>query len=196
MKQVAHFLFFLLTLAWLSLLLFYQVFVNSRYQRIPFQQFIKPDTLAQAVSTLIFHPSLPKKPELIKETIKVEVDCQEFCQFNLIDLKNGSLIKTLPAREDFNPAGRLKKLTLAFTDSQSSLIGYEGKALTDRTFYVINFEAELIQVVKLSLNNQLNFEFIDYYPSTQQMLFKSFNASNNKEEFWLYAANRPALQLL
>lgn len=153
---------------------------------------MKPVVYVQAASALIFHPSLPQKPELIKETIKVEVDCQEFCQFNLIDLKTASLIKALPAREDFNPAGRLKELTLAFVDSQLGLIGYKAKALADHAFYVINFEAELIQMVKLSLNNQqLNFEFIDYYPQTQQILFRS-----DQGESFLYTANRPSLQLL
>lgn len=172
-------------MTWLSLLLFYQVFVNSRYERISLKQAVSAFNQLKYKAPVLGQPAPPP------DSGKIEVACQEFCQFNLIDLKTGSLIKTLPAREDFNPAGRLKELKLAFIDSQSGLIGYEGKASADRAFYVINFQAELIQVVKLSLNNQLNFEFIDYYPQTQQILFRSDQGEN-----FLYAANRPSLQLL
>lgn len=191
-----HLLGFSLVFIFTCVFLLYQVCVNSSYQRIPLKQFIKPSVLTKAVTGLIFKRSLPQKPESVKQTVRVEVDCREFCQFNLIDTKTNSVIKTLPARVDIDASGRLKALKLFFVDSQSGLIGYQNNSLADPTFYVINFQADLLQVVKLSLNHQINFEFLDYYPSTQQMLFKSLNSSNRQEELFLYAANRPALQLL
>lgn len=191
----ANFIGFITVFSFTCFFLFYQIFVDSRFERISPKQFIKPVVLAKAARALVFSPPEPQKSTSAKSVVEVQVDCQQDCQFNLIDTQNNSLIKTIPARVDADASGRLQALKLFFSDSQKELIGYQTESLTDPVFYVVNFQADLLQVIKLDLK-QYSLEFVDYYPSTQQILFRSTDKLNNHQELFLYAANRPALQIL
>jgi len=176
MKQLGHFLFFLLTLTWLSLLLFYQVFVNSRYQRVSLQQAVS------AFNQLKFHPPALGEPAPAPGSKEISVSCQPTCQFKI----NNKIVRS---RKDSDAAGGLTALTLRFFDQAKGLIGYQDQ--TDNpNFYVIDTQSNLLQVVRLKLPN-IEFSFQAYYPRTQQILFRS-----NLGENFLYAANRPSLQLL
>jgi len=176
MKQLGHSLLILLTLAWLSLLLFYQIFVNSRYQRVTVKQAFS------AFNQLKFHPPVlgePAQPPNLKE---ISVSCRPTCQFEI----NNKIVRS---RKENDPEGRVTALTLHFFDSGKGLIGYQDTD-GDQNFYVIDNQSNLLQVVRLKLN-QTELSFQAYYPQTQQILFRS-----NQGEQFLYAANRPALQLL
>lgn len=176
MKQLGHFLFFLLTLAWLSLLLFYQVFVNSRYQRISLQQVLA------SVDKLKYEPQDLGEPALPPNPNNINLDCRSVCQFNI----NNQIVKS---RKDSDAAGGVTALTLHFFDQAKGLIGYQDHE-TNPNFYVIDTQSNLLQVVRLKLPN-VEFSFQAYYPQTQQILFRSDQGEN-----FLYAANRPSLQIL
>jgi hypothetical protein len=176
MKQLGHFLFFLITLACLSLLLFYQVFVNSRYQRVSLKQALA------SVNQLKYQPQALGEPALPPNPNNINLDCRSVCQFNI----NNQIVKS---RKDSDAAGGLTALTLQFFDPTKGLIGYQDQA-DNPNFYVIDTQSNLLQVVRLKLPN-VKFSFQAYYPQTQQILFRSDQGEN-----FLYAANRPALQLL
>ncbi len=176
MKQLGHFLFFLLTLIWLSLLLFYQVFVNSRYQRVSLKQAVS------AFNQLKYQPPVLGEPAPPPDSGKIEIVCRPVCQFKI----NNKIVRS---RTDSDAAGGVTALTLHFFDPEKGLIGYQDHA-DNPNFYVIDNQSNLLQVVRLKLD-QLEFSFQAYYPQTQQILFRSDQGEN-----FLYAANRPALQLL
>lgn len=176
MKQLGHFLFFLLTLAWLSLLLFYQVFVNSRYQRVSFRQAFSAFNQLKYKAPVLGEPAPP--PDL-KE---ISVSCQPTCQFKI----NNQIVRS---RKDSDAAGGVTALTLHFFDPAKGLIGYQDHE-DNPNFYVIDSDSNLLQVVRLKLD-RLKFSFQAYYPQTQQILFRSDQGEN-----FLYAANRPSLQIL
>lgn len=182
MNQFGHYLFFGLTSIWLSLILFYQVLVNPGYQRFSWRQFLSPDFFIQVLPRLRFQPPILGKAAII-DPAAIAVDCDNFCQFKLKD-------KIIPAQVEIDAAGRLKDLTLNFFDSQAGLIGYQDKS-SEPTFYVINSQAELLQVIRLVLNHQVKLTFQNYYPDSQRVLFQS-----DLGESFLYSANKPALQLL
>lgn len=162
---------------WLLLLVFYQVFVDSGYRRISLSRFVHAFTSLKYEASELGTPLASIDPLLIK------VDCRDFCQFKLKD-------KTIPARVEIDPNGRLSDLTLQFFDSDKNLIGYQDKA-PEPTFYVIDGRGELIQLIRLKLNHQTDLIFKAYYPSTQQM---QFAGSDGKQ--WLYSATKPDLQRL
>lgn len=176
MKQLGHFLFFLITLTWLSLLLFYQVFVNSRYERISFRQAVS------AFNQLKYQPQVLGQPALPPDSSNIQIDCRSVCQFKI----NNQIVKS---RKDSDAAGGLTALTLQFFDQAKGLIGYQDQA-DNPNFYVIDNQSNLLQVIRLKLD-QVEFSFQAYYPQTQQILFRSDQGEN-----FLYAANRPALQIL
>ena len=176
MKQLGHFIFFLVTLTWLSLLLFYQVFVNSRYQRVSLKQAIS------AFNQLKFQPPVLGQPAPAPDLKAVTVSCQPTCQFII----NHQIVKS---RKDSDAAGGVTALTLQFFDSKKGLIGYQDHE-ANPAFYVIDNQSNLLQVVRLKLD-KIEFSFQAYYPQTQQILFRS-----DQGEQFLYSANQPSLQLL
>ncbi|MBU3935746.1 hypothetical protein KJ909_03675 [Patescibacteria group bacterium] len=176
MKQLGHFIFFFLTLTWLSLLLFYQVFVNSRYQRVSLKQAVAAFDQIKYQPPVLGQPAPSPDPEIIK------IDCRSVCQFII----KGQIVKT---RKDSDAAGGVTALTLQFFDQEKGLIGYQDHE-ANPTFYVIDNQSNLLQVVRLKLD-QIEFSFQAYYPQTQQILFRS-----DQGEQFLYAANQPSLQIL
>ncbi len=95
----------------------------------------------------------------------------------------------IKSRKDSDAAGGVTALTLHFFDPAKGLIGYQDQE-DNPSFYVIDNQSNLLQVVRLKLD-QVEFSFQAYYPQTQQILFRS-----NQGENFLYAANQPFLQLL
>lgn len=176
MKQLGHFIFFLITLTWLSLLLFYQVFVNSRYQRVSFKQALA------SVAKLKYQPLVLGEQAPPPDPSNIKLDCRSVCQFKI----NDQIVKS---RKDSDAAGGVTALTLQFFDQDKGLIGYQDHE-TNPSFYVIDNQSNLLQVIRLKLD-QVEFSFQAYYPQTRQILFLS-----DKGENFLYAANQPSLQLL
>jgi hypothetical protein len=176
MKQLGHFIFFFVTLTWLSLLLFYQVFVNSRYQRVSLRQAFS------AFNQLKYQPLALGEPAPVPDLKEISVSCQPICEFKI----NNKIVRS---RKDSDAAGGLTVLTLQFFDQAKGLIGYQDHE-ANPSFYVIDTQSNLLQVVRLKLPN-VGFSFQAYYPQTQQILFRSDQGEN-----FLYAANRPSLQIL
>jgi len=176
MNKLGHFLFFLITLTWLSLLLFYQVFVNSRYERVTLKQAFA------SIGQLKYQPQTLGDPAPAPDDQQISVSCEPVCQFLINN-------KIIPSRKDNDPASGVTALTLHFYDSDKGLIGYQDQE-NHPNFYVIDNQSNLLQVIKLKLI-ETEFSFQAYYPQTQQILFHS-----NRGENFLYAANRPSLQIL
>ncbi|MFC1627005.1 hypothetical protein ACFL18_00425 [Patescibacteria group bacterium] len=190
-----HFLGFALTLLATTSLLFYQLFVNFQHQRIPLTQFLSVTNLKQAFQAVKYQSPFLGEPQNLPDANLIQVRCQEFCQFYLTNL----LDKSIPALVDNNSHGRLQDLTLHFYDfynPQTGLIGYENNKTEDPIFYVIDLKPQLLQTIKLNLNQQRMLSFVSYYPKTKQILFKSTHLKNGSEEFMLYSATSPSLTLL
>jgi len=187
-----HFTGFVLTLLAVSSLVFYQLFVNLQHQRIPLPKFLSINTLKQAFQAVKYQPKSLGIPQNTPDADLINVNCQEFCKFNLTNFPG----KNIPALVDNNGQGRLSDLTLHFFDPLVRLIGYENNKVEDPTFYVIDYQPQLIQTIKLNLNQQRRLNFVSYYPQTKQILFKSTNLNNGSEEFMLYSASSPSLTLL
>jgi len=186
-----HLLGFLLSLLVVASLVFYQLFVNIYHQRIPLKAFFSKSTLSQAFKNLK-NQSVPLgKPENNIDEKLIRVDCQDFCKFFISSQPK----QPIPALVDNDGKGRLEDLELHFFDPQERLIGYYNKKQTEPTFYVINYKHELMQTIRLDLNQQRSLSFVNYYPQTRQILFQSID-TNNKQEYMLYSATSPSLTLL
>jgi len=192
-----HLLGFLLVFLSLTLLVIYQLVVGSDHLRIPLRQFIKPATFIKVIKGLSYQPKASGTPEVFPPSdLTIKVDCQEFCQFRLINAPDQSLVKTIPAIIDTDAAGQLKALELKFFDPHYGFIGYQNISLEDPKFYVINFNPDLLQAIQLKLNRTIDIGFIDYYPDSQQILFESFDPQTQTKQQFLYSANKPSLKIL
>ena len=187
-----HFLGFSLVLLFLLSFVFYQVFADSSHKRISIRKFLSFSTLKQAFNRLPNQPLDLGEAQNFSKPDAIQVNCSEFCQFFFTNLPD----KTIPALIDNNGQGRLEDLELHFYDETAGLIGYENKDPNNPTFYVIDFIPKLLQTIRLNLNQQKLLSFVNYYPKTKQILFKSKDLNNQSEEFMLYSANSPSLTLL
>ena len=180
-----HLIGFAIVLFSLFGLVFYQIF----HRRIPLRKFLSFSLLKQAFNKLPYQPLDPGQPQNFPDPNPLSVICQPSCIFAYQE-------KTIPAIVDLYRNDRLTDLDSRFFDPQAGLIGYQNKKLEDPTFYVIDFELQLLQVIKLNLNHQRQLSFINYYPNTKQILFKSTDLNNGNTEFMLYSATSPSLTLL
>jgi len=174
-----------------SLLHFRQVFVFPNYQPIPFTYLIK--NFKTAVYQLTHHPILPQDIPIQSSDLTIETNCPDTCQFIIKNSADNSVIKTIPAIVDVDPSGRLSSLKLQFFDPQHGLIGYQKIDTDYPTFYVINYQPDLLQTIQLNLHDNVKFEFVNYYPDTQQMHFSSTNQTTGTEKDFLYSATKPEL---
>ncbi len=174
-----------------TLLHFRQVFAFANYQPVPLTYLIK--NFKTVVYQLTHHPVLPQDIPAQSSDLTIETDCPDTCQFIITNSTDNSVIKTIPAIVDVDPSGRLSSLKLQFFDPQYGLIGYQKTNTDYPTFYVINYQPDLLQAIQLNLNDQVKLEFIKYYPDTQQMHFSSINQTNGEKKDFLYSATKPEL---
>lgn len=165
--KLLHALFFTITFIWLVSLIFYQVFVDFRYFNLKHLRYRAPSLV---------------DPVTIVDETKIKVVCDPICFFLVGD-------KRIRSRTDSDAGGGLLRVNLRFFDQYRGLIGYEDDN-SHPNFFVIDTNGEFLQVVRLKLD-RINFSFQAYYSQTQQILFRS-----DQGEKFLYAANRPALQIL
>ena len=187
-----HFLGFTLVLFFLSSFVFYQLFADYSHKRISIRKFLSFSTLKQAFDRLPNQPLDLGESQNFSNPDLIKVNCPGFCQFSLTNFPD----KNIPALIDNDGQGRLEDLELHFYDQTAGLIGYTNKDPNNPTFYVIDFIPQLLQTIRLNLNQQKLLSFINYYPKTKQILFKSKDLNNQSEEFMLYSANSPSLILL
>ena len=166
-EKLLHALFFTITFAWLSALVFYQVFVNIGDFSLKH--------LSYRVSSLV-------DPVAIVDENKIKVICDPICFFLVGD-------KRIRSRTDSDAGGGLLKVNLRFFDQYHGLIGYEDDN-SHPNFFVIDTNGEFLQVARLKLD-RINFTFEAYYPSLQLIQFR---ASSGKQFF--YSANKPELRII
>src|SRR3990167_2078283 len=186
---------FAFALATVIFLLLYQVFVFANFTPVGVRRFFAPKFFASALPQLTNHAYLPPVTPLPEPNLSLEVACSDFCHFLVLNANDRSLVKDVPAIVDVDAAARLKKLSLNFFDPVHGLIGYQSLADSPK-FYVINFTPDLLQAIELKINQQIDFEFIDYFYATKQILFKSINSATGQTDYFLYSADRPELHLL
>jgi len=175
-----------------TFLCFYQLFVDSQYQRLPLKQFFTLTTLTSAWQQLTRHDVLPPTVDNTDKTLTITVDCQPTCYFSVFDL-TGTLIATVPAIKDTDASAILTDLEIKFFDPQHQLIGYQTVSIDHPTFYVINFVPDLLQTIQLNLSDITTFDFVDYYSATQQIKFHSVNHQTGITADYFYSAVKPEL---
>ena len=112
------------------------------------------------------------------------VTCSPSCDFIIGE-------KIIPARLSNDAAGQLRQLNLRFADIKRGLIGYDNDSPANPAFYVLSFDKELIQSIKLDLNHQRRLDFVGYYPTAGLIGFHSSDGTD-----WLYSAASPNLERL
>jgi len=167
----------------ISLFVAYQLFVTPQYTRIPFSQFFRLSTLKQ----IVYQPPNLGQPQNFPDPNLLTVQCQPDCIFSYQD-------KTLSAMVDNDPNAQLTALTLQFFDPQPGLIGYENTDKLNPTFYVLDLSGRLLQTIRLNLNQFRILSFVNYYPQTKEILFKSTHQADQTKQHWLYSAVQPSLR--
>ena len=178
-----HFFGFITVFTGLVLLSAYQLFVTPQFTHVPFKQFFKSSTF----SLLFYQPEDIGQPENFPSPNPLTVDCRAACQFTFND-------QTFKALIDNDPQAKITSLDLKFFDSSAGLIGYQISSNDNPTFYVINLDNQLLQTIRLNLNQHRLLEFINYYPKTAEVMFKSTHQQTQETEHWLYQATKPSLR--
>jgi hypothetical protein len=127
------------------------------------------------------------------------------CDINVIDVESKEIIQIKPTIISSIPDDRAEFISNFFYDETANFVGYKNDNLDDNKFYTIDLSIESqagssMQIVYLETAGQ-DFEFMFYYPESKMMLFRSDkkqeSQSNHPDtEYFLYAANRPALVLV
>ena len=119
-------------------------------------------------------------------------NCIPLCSIVVRDLTTNKNIVTVPVFTDasFKPA--VNEVKLLFVDVTHGLVGYQ---LPTQEVYVVNFDIELLQNVRLE-NDRNEVQFVGYFPATKQLLFKLQERSGEYTQLALYAADAPSLHLL
>ena len=183
-----NFLGFSFVLLFLLSFVFYQVFTDSSHKRISIKKFLSVSTLKKALEKMSYQPFNIGNPQNFPTPNPLSFDCRSGCYFSY----QGKEISTLIDDSTWSP---LDNLTLNFFDLEAGLIGHQNINQANPTFYVLSTSGQLIQAIRLSLNQNKLLSFIDYYPKTKQILFKSIDQVSQKQEFMLYSATSPSLTL-
>ncbi len=178
-----HLLGFGLVFLGLLTLAFYQLFVTPKFTRVPFKQFLKLSTF----SRLFYQNPDIGQPQNFPDNNPLTLSCQPNCVFKL----NDQVIKPF---FDNDPEAKITSLKLKFFDPSPGLIGYQNQDSANPSFYVLSLDEKLLQTIRLNLNQHRLLEFINYYPETDEILFKSTHQANQLEEYWLYKAIEPSLR--
>jgi hypothetical protein len=118
--------------------------------------------------------------------------CTPLCSIIVWDVTANKNIVTVPVFTDasFKPA--VSEVQLLFVDVPHGLVGYQ---LPTQEVYVVNFDIELLQNIRLE-NDRNEVQFIGYFPATKQLLFKLQERSGDYTQLALYSADAPSLHLL
>ena len=178
-----HFIGFVTVLTGLLLLVAYQLFVTPQFTRIPLRSFLKPSILKQ----LFYQAPDIGKPLNFPNPNPLTLNCQPSCVFKLSD-------QLIPAMVDNDPEALITSVNLKFFDPNPGFIGYQNNDLDNPTFFVLNLDDQLLQTIRLNLNQLRLLEFVNYYPETQEIMFKSTHQDTQTISHWLYKANEPSLR--
>lgn len=126
------------------------------------------------------------------ERILSYLDCSDTCQIKIIHLDKADEVITLPVFTDPSYFPTAHEARLLFVDSQRGVAGY---MLPNDELYVISFDIELLQLVRLQ-NERNIVHYGGYFPSTGQLLFKLEEKSGAYTQIALFAADTASLQLL
>ncbi|MFH1280664.1 MAG: hypothetical protein ABII08_03590 [Candidatus Beckwithbacteria bacterium] len=181
-----HLLGFSIVLVSLLGLVVYQLFVTPKFTRIPLRQFFKTSTLSQLFYRTPDIGQFQNFPNPNPMAVMCEPDCYFFFQERIVMAKvDNDENKRFTDFSQFEPK---------FLDDQAGLIGYQTTDLSNPTFYVINYSGQLLQTIRLNLNQYRLLEFINYYPKTKEIMFKSTHQDTQIEKIWLYTATTPSLR--
>jgi hypothetical protein len=139
----------------------------------PFQSFDKP--VFDSTSNSLSYPS-----------------CVPLCSIVVWDLATNRNITTVPVFTDASFKPSEKQVQLLFVDVPHGLVGYQ---IPTKEIYVVSFDIELLQNVRLE-NDRNEVQFIGYFSTTKQLLFKLQERSGEYAQLALYAADAPSLHLL
>jgi hypothetical protein len=178
-----HFLGFIVVFIGLLSLVGYQLFVTPQFTRVPITEFIKPKTLKK----IWYQAPDIGEPRNFPKPNPLSLNCQPTCNFVLAD-------QIIEAKIDNDPAARLTELKLMFFDPEPGLIGYQLTNSDNPTFFVLNLSGQLLQTVRLNLNQIRLLEFVNYYPKTKEIMFKSTHQETQVIKYWLYQATKPSLR--
>lgn len=178
-----HILGFCLVLLALLSLVAYQLFVTPNFTRIPFSQFFSQSTLKK----ITYQPPDIGQPQNFPDPNPLSLACQPTCNFVLDE-------QIIKAKIDNDPEALITSLSLKFFDLKPGFIGYQSNDPNNPTFFVLNLDGQLLQTIRLNLNQLRLLEFVNYHPETQEIMFKSTHQDNQFEEHWLYSANSPSLR--
>ena len=178
-----HLLAFLVVFTGLLSLVVYQLFVTPQFTRVPISQFLKANTLKK----LFYQTPDIGQPQNLPDPNPLLLSCQPTCNFTLGD-------QVIEVKVDNDPEARLTELSLMFFDPEPGLIGYQITNSDNPTFFVLNLSGQLLQTIRLNLNQVRLLKFVNYYPKTKEIMFKSTNQETQIIKHWLYQATKPSLR--
>jgi|GEM_PF-5381900 hypothetical protein len=181
-----HFLGFSIVLAGLLFFVIYQLFATPQFTRIPLTQLIKPSTLKK----LFYQTPDIGEPQNILSYKPLVVMCEPGCYFFFEE----RIVVPKVDNDEKKQFTNISQFEPRFLDDQAGLIGYQTTDLQNPTFYVIDYSGQLLQTVRLNLNQVRLLEFVNYYPKTKEIMFKSINQQTQEIKYWLYQADKPSLR--
>jgi hypothetical protein len=181
-----HLLAFVIVFIGLLSLVTYQLFITPQFTRVPISQLLKAKTL----SKLFYQTPDIGEPQNFPDPNPMAVMCEPDCYFFFQE-------RIVMAKVDNDEKKRFSKFSQfepKFLDDQVGLIGYQTTDPQNPTFYVIDYSGQLLQTVRLNLNQVRLLEFVNYYPKTKEIMFKSTNQETQEIKHWLYQATKPSLR--